>query len=532
MKKRMIALFIFFVMLLSGLTGRLAYIQVFNNEEYAAATARQQRIRLDGGDKRGTIYDRNREPLTGIYDEYVYIIKKDQLNEDAKKIFHSIGAYRVKNDSENYYVYRSKDYYPDKANELKNQHQAFIIQSGRRYGEEQIAVHLIGYINAMDGNGASGLEKDFNDILSKRNKTVYATADGKRMIIPGYGIWSTEDNVDCGVITTLDANIQRYAEKVLSHSNYDGSIIVSDAVTGEILASASKPTFNPNNIMDYLDSSNKEFMNQAIQSQYPPGSIFKIIVAAAALELGLVNTDTIFECKGYEEINDIKIKCSTGGEEGHGLISFRDAFAKSCNSAFIQAASLVGGENILGMAEKFGIGEKTSLDFPMEKTGILPDEADIQGAGIGNLAIGQGRLLVTPMQVNRLTEIIASGGMQQDFCLIKEIRDNGKVKPLSQLKRERVISDNTAEIINRLMVNTVDNGTANNLPKYEGFSIAGKTGSAEAAYYGKEVVHGWFTGFIPANAPKYVITVFVESGGSGRLSAVPLFQEMVDYLKN
>ena len=221
----MIALFIFFVMLLSGLTGRLAYIQVFNNEEYAAATARQQRIRLDGGDKRGTIYDRNREPLTGIYDEYVYIIKKDQLNEDAKKIFHSIGAYRVKNDSENYYVYRSKDYYPDKANELKNQHQAFIIQSGRRYGEEQIAVHLIGYINAMDGNGASGLEKDFNDILSKRNKTVYATADGKRMIIPGYGIWSTEDNVDCGVITTLDANIQRYAEKVLSHSNYDGSIL-------------------------------------------------------------------------------------------------------------------------------------------------------------------------------------------------------------------------------------------------------------------------------------------------------------------
>jgi penicillin-binding protein 2 len=132
--------------------------------------------------------------------------------------------------------------------------------------------------------------------------------------------------------------------------------------------------------------------------------------------------------------------------------------------------------------------------------------------------------------VNKMTSIIASGGDGQGLFLIKETRDDGQVKILPRPECERVISEETAKIIKDLMVDTVDHGTANNLSKYEHFSVAGKTGSAEAAYYGNEVVHGWFTGFLPAHDPKYVITVFVESGGSGRLTAVPLFEEMADYI--
>lgn len=531
MKKRILILLACFVIILGALTVRLVYIQIIDNEEYASATARQQRIILDGGDERGTIFDRNMEPLTGVYDEYVYIINKAIYSEGAEKIFQSIDAYRVKNNSDNYYVYRSRSFNAEKAYQLKDQYQAFIIKSGRRYSEDQTAVHLIGYINAKDGNGASGIEKDFNDVLSKRKKVVYAAADGKRMIIPGYGIYSIEDNPDCGVVTTLDAAMQRYSEEVLRSSGRNGSIIVSDAVTGEILASASSPSFDPYKIENYLDSSDKEFMNQAIQNQYPPGSIFKIIVAAAALEQGAVTIDTTFECKGYEEINGVRIKCSTGGPEGHGIITFQDAFAKSCNSAFIQAAILVKGDMILDMAKKFGIGEKTLPDFRGEKTGNLPKTEDIMGAGIGNLAIGQGKLLVTPMQVNRLTAIIANDGQQHGLYLIKEIRDNGNVETFPTPESTRVISSKTAETIKDLMVDTVNHGTANNLSEDMSISVAGKTGSAEAAYYGNEVVHGWFTGFMPAHQPKYVITVFIESGGSGRVSAVPLFREMANYLK-
>ncbi|MBR0599490.1 peptidoglycan D,D-transpeptidase FtsI family protein [Sinanaerobacter chloroacetimidivorans] len=530
MKKRLLFLMMGFGLLLIALVVRLTYIQIIDSEEFASVTARQQRITLEGADSRGTIYDRNMAPLTGAVDDYIYIIEKGKMDATAAKIFQNIGAERARNNSLRYYVYRSSLFSSDAAYVLKRDYDVFMIKSARRYGNDQLAVHLIGYINEKDGNGSCGIEKDFNDILSRKNKVVYASADGKRMIIPGLGINCTVDSLDCGVVTTLDAKIQKKAEDILNASGYSGSIIVLDSKTGDVLASASSPSFNPYNIEEYLDSANQEFVNKATQSQYPPGSIFKIIVAAAALEKGVVTPDTLFTCKGYEEINGIKIKCSTGGEDGHGTITFRQAFAKSCNSTFIQIGMLTGGEEILKMAKDFGIGQKTLPDISEEKFGILPGIDDVQGAGIGNLSIGQGRLLVTPIQAAKVTSIIASGGLDLGLGLVKGTIVDGVRTDVEKSKPKRVISEETAETIKNLMVDTVDFGTANNLSKDLGVSIAGKTGSAEASYYGEMVVHGWFTGFLPAYDPQYVITVFVESGGSGRSSAVPLFEQMAKYL--
>ncbi|MDF3003443.1 MAG: peptidoglycan glycosyltransferase, partial [Bacillota bacterium] len=276
-----------------------------------------------------------------------------------------------------------------------------------------------------------------------------------------------------------------------------------------------------------LDSSNEEFRNKVTQSLYPPGSIFKIIVAAAALESGVVTEDSQFFCKGYEEINGIRINCSK--EEGHGEINLRDAFAKSCNSAFIQIGQMTGAESIIEMAKAFGIGEKAFQDYVEEKTGTLPGEYDIQGAGIGNLSIGQGKLLITPAQATRVTSIIAAGGIDHGLSLIRGTTENGKTTYEKKRPSKRVLSKQTADFIAEMMVDTVNYGTANNLTG-AGIAIAGKTGSAEAASHGRMVVHGWFTGFFPVDDPEYVITVFVESGGSGRASAVPLFRQMAEYL--
>ncbi|HYE69193.1 MAG TPA: penicillin-binding protein 2 [Anaerovoracaceae bacterium] len=527
MKKRLIAIMTGFVILLIVLAARLTQIQILENEKYASVNAKQQRITLNGEDTRGTIFDRNGNRITGADESIIYIIKKEELDATAARIFQVIGAERVENESKRYFVYRSNTFSEDAAYVLKRDYEAFIIKGATRYEEEQPAVHFVGYINETDGTGASGIEKEFNDILSKKQKVVYASVDGKRMIIPGLGISSKIENPDCGVITTLDLKIQKKAEQVLKDSGYSGSIIVSDAKTGEVLAGASAPSYNPAQVEDYLDSSNEEFINKATQSLYPPGSIFKIIVAAAALEKGVVNTDSMFLCKGYEEINGIRINCSK--EEGHGEISFRDAFAKSCNSAFIQIGMLTGGDAILEMANDFGVGNKAFHGKIEEKIGSLPGTLDIQGAGIGNLSIGQGKLLITPAQATRITAIIAAGGIDHSLSLIKGTTEGGKTEYLEKGPSKRVIKEETANLISELMVDTVNYGTANNLSG-AGVTIAGKTGSAEASYHGEMVVHGWFTGFFPAEEPKYVITVFVESGGSGRGSAVPLFRQMVEYL--
>ena len=494
MKKRLIFLLVCFSLVLVFFVARLAQIQILEEEKYASVTARQQRIILNGADDRGTIYDRNMNPLTGAVEDYIYIIEKNKMNEIAEKILDDIDAHKVANSSKQYFVYRSRIFNQDTAYVLKRDYDAFMMKSARRYSEDQLAIHLIGYINEKDDTGACGIEKAFNGILSKKQKVVYASADGKRMIIPGRGITSTTFHSDCGVITTLDSGLQRKAEAVLKASGYYGSIIVNDPATGEILASASAPSFDPYQITEYLDSNNKEFVNKATQSQYPPGSIFKIIVAAAALEKGVADPDTQFECKGYEEINGIRINC-TGGEHGHGLLNLQQAFAKSCNSSFIQLGIITGGEDILKMAKRFGIGQKALNSSAEEKTGLLPELSDIQGAGIGNLSIGQGKLLVTPMQAARVTTIIASGGMDSGLTYIKGVMNGGAFKNTESRNSKRVISSKTAQTIRDFMVDTVDYGTANNMSADLGIKIAGKTGSAEASYYGEETVHGWFTGF-------------------------------------
>jgi Cell division protein FtsI/penicillin-binding protein 2 len=527
MKKRLIALFIGFVILLTVLAVRLTQIQILEDEKYASVNAKQQRITMNGEDTRGDILDRNGNKLTGADESYIYIIKKDKLDANAARILQLIGAQRVENESKRYFVYRSSIFTEDSAYVLKRDYEAFIIKGATRYEENQPAVHFVGYINETDGTGASGLEKEFNSILSQKQKVVYASVDGKRMIIPGLGISSSVKNPDCSVITTLDINIQKKAEQVLRDSGYSGSIIVVDARNGDVLAGASTPAYNPSHVEKYLNSNNEELINKVTQSLYPPGSIFKIIVAAAALEKGIVNEETKFYCKGYEVINGIRINCSK--EEGHGEINFRDAFAKSCNASFIQLGMMTGGEDILNMAKAFGVGEKAFGGNVEEKSGLLPGTQDIQGAGIGNLSIGQGKLLITPAQAARITAVIAAGGVDHGLSLIKGTVEDGKTEYVKRMAPKQIIKKETADLITDMMVDTVNYGTASNLSGMN-VMIAGKTGSAEASYHGERVVHGWFTGFFPAEEPKYVITVFVESGGSGRGSAVPLFRQMVEYL--
>ncbi len=529
--KRGRIIFIMFTFVIALLCGRLVYIQLLAGSELAEAAERQQMIRLVGADGRAFIYDRNMTPLTGINREYVYIIKKD--GKSAQGIVNLLAALKAKpvaGAGKDYYVYAGSNYDKRYADMLVSRYGAYILECDRRYSDNQAAAHVIGYINPYDNTGVSGIEEELNDLLSSAERKTYVYADREGRILSGAGsvLLGTEAAQD--IVLTIDMRMQSDLEDILAQQDKNCAAVIVDCGSGEILAMASTPVYNPNNVAAYIESENGELLNKVTQGEYPPGSIFKLVVAAAALEKGVIDGNSTFYCSGSEKFGNIEIGCSTGGEEGHGEINLNDAFAYSCNSAFIQMGKRVGSEDIIKMARAMGLGEVPIRDIPNICNGHVTENKDAQGAGIGNLSIGQGSMLVTPLQVARVTNIIANSGNDIELSLIKNSDDIAAVSSAfaesytKRTVRSNVISADTARQLRHLMKLTAQYGTA--ASGNSNLSFAGKTGSAEDG----ETVHGWFTGFTPAEEPRYTITVFVEEGKSGRASAVPIFNEIAESL--
>ncbi|QXM05987.1 peptidoglycan D,D-transpeptidase FtsI family protein [Crassaminicella indica] len=527
---------IVFTVLLFALMIRLFYIQIIKGSEYYTCAKNQWLKEIPVGIERGKIYDRNRIPLTNREEKKYLVIfpqyfKKSDANIKLISDLTKIDSYKLKNGKLN-------STRPIKL-EIKNDHEKIMkkvmlikgvypVDYNDRYDEEAIATHVIGYINKIDNRGEKGIEKMFDREL-KENQVckVNAVVDAQKKMIPGLGYKKLEIapvKNRKNIVTTLDYNIQKIAEEEFDKFHKNGSVVILDAKSGEILAMVSRPNYDQNNIAAYLKSNNKELYNRAIQMGYPPGSIFKIIVAAAALENKIINDESFF-CKGYEEIAGTKIKCWSFDKGGHGKLTFEEAFAVSCNSAFIQLGEKIGGERILNMAKKFGLGAKTNIGLQEEIAGKLSSDDYIKGAGIGNFSIGQGTLEVTPLQIAKITAIIANDGIDTGVYLIKEVVDDygNIVKKIEKNKPQKVISYKTAKKIQRMMEKVVKGGTARNMGLGR---VAGKTGSAQANLKGKEIIHAWFTGYFPSDEPKFVITIVVEDGVSGGQSAVPIFKNI------
>lgn len=522
MYKRIRILSISFLIILGMLTLRVAYIQVLGHEELSAVAETQQSIVLEGADSRGIIYDRNGTPIAGGHQEYVYIIRTEKYDGETQNALNKVNAEEIHNESQEYKVFSSQIYNKNIGERLRNNSDAYVLETERRYTTRQPAVHMIGYINPKDCSGASGLEMMYNNELNLLDKKVSAVADVNGKLLQGYGLTvKTAADKDAfvkdGIVTTLDIRIQKEAERILDGINQDGAIIVAKAATGEIVAAASTPVFDPEKINEYIDSKNGELVNKVTQGQYPPGSVFKIVVAAAALEYG-INPEKKLECKGTETVNGHTVKCQTGGESGHGIITFKQAFADSCNSAFIQLGQQVGADAVIEMAKRFGLGETVIEGFPGEQKGHIMTLKESEGAAIANLSIGQGENLVTPLQVTAMTSIVANDG----------IYPNIKITDTDKTSEVECIAPDVAADLQEMMKEVTVNGTGSalELPVNAG----AKTGSAESMQSGKSVVHGWMTGYVPAEDPEFVITAFVEDGKSGRGSAGPLFVQISEYL--
>jgi cell division protein FtsI/penicillin-binding protein 2 len=525
------------------LLGKLLYIQGYKGKEYYDRAVRQSEIKVDLTSNRGSIYDRNNILLTDKEKEDVLVVLKRNFKLDKKKIellkditnMSEKNIYKKFESKSDLIELKIKHLNENLKKEIESQSGVLIVNKTHRYLKENLLTHVIGYINKYENEGVSGIEKAKDDLLKNQKKEyVEAFLDARKNVVLGsFKKYRNENLKAKNVKLTIDYDIQKSVERALDKDKKKGAVVVSNIKTGEIVAMASRPNFNPNKIEDYINSENQELINKAVQSTYPPGSIFKIIIALAAFEEGVVDEDEKFYDTGVIDLEGLKIRCWK--REGHGEETFEEAFYNSCNPVFVEVGKRIGSKKILDMAKRMGLKNKVDIGLKEEKGGNLPKGDKIKGNAIGNISIGQGDIEVTPLQVNQMTQILANNGVYKKLYLFDSVL-NENMKEIEKYENENenekvVVSPFIINRVRKLMEGVVQEGTASNIKGLKG-ECAGKTGSAESYVDGKKLVHGWFTGYYPAKNPKYAITVFIYDGKSGSRSAAPVFKEIVKNINN
>lgn len=495
MERRIKALIGLFLFAVGFLFSKIFYIGTFKNEKYSKEVAVQMEASLPARAVRGMIYDRNLIPLTDRQTSLLHITDK---------------AHIAKGDGDG----------------------AFLLPS--RYDENGFGTHIIGYAS-KDGEGKCGIEKKYDAFL--RSDNVYTVAYTKNAL--GGPVKDTKAKTDfenfekmSGISLTLDYHIQKATEEVMDKFLPKGAVVVLDVESFEVLAMASRPTYNCDDIETYLKSDKGELLNRALCA-YNAGSVFKIVTATSALEGNSMYQNKSFFCGGSFEYGGKSFACHKA--DGHGEETFFGAFANSCNCAFYETSLFVGAKKITDTAKKLGLGERILHMGDEEAKGFVPKGDGFMPLECINLGIGQGDILITPLQCTVMAATVANGGVRKEVGIAKNAVDENGVPFLSFEKKQSIkaMSETTAKIIAKMMRECVLSGTAKSIASSP-LEIAGKTGSAETGWQnddGTFMVHGWFCGFFPYSAPKYAITVFCEDGKSGAKSCVEPFLELCEKIE-
>lgn len=500
--------------------------------ESIQSMARQHTLKVTVAQRRGNIYDRNMNKLVNTNVCYQALVEP-RASSDLEELVETLAdCSSLKQTEISELVYSGQPFCLRVHRNDIEMEGVRIFRATDRYSEDQCAVHLIGYLDD-EGQGVAGLEKCYDGYLTNHAGAIEASfvVDAGRKSLPGLGmeLESSSYYAKTGLVLSLDAEIQQAVERVLGRTEGAGAVVLLDVASSDVLAMASYPGYQVEDVSNLLDSAQGELRNRALES-YNVGSVFKILVAAAALEQG-VSPGESYTCTGSYTVGDAIFYCHE--HEGHGQLTMKQAFEVSCNPYFMNLAIQVGKEPILAMAEKLGIGQAISLAYDLyTATGNLPDESDMAFTGaLANLAIGQGELMMTPVHVARLVQCVAAGGVVGDPALVLGSADD--YGNFHQTEREnnlvRVFSEKTAAQITDFMIGTVSEGPASSASS-ELVAIAGKTSSAETGWVedGQEMVQAWFGGFFPAEEPKFAMAVLCENGRSGAGSAAPLFKEIAE----
>lgn len=535
---------------MAGLTGRLIFLQFFQSS-WLAENAVDQRVReIPVEAKRGIIFDRNgRELAVSVSSASVYAIPAEITNaeETAAKLAailnldNSSLTNKLKKRQAFTWIKRKIDNETAGKLQTLNLPGIGITQEGRRYyPNDAVASHILGF-TGIDSQGLDGVEITFDSYLKGRPGSIVIEYDGRGREIPLANhryVAPVEGN---NLYLTIDLVIQqiaeREAERVMRENQAQAAtIIVMKPGTGEILALANKPDYDPNHFADY---SPKLWRNIAISNAYEPGSTFKIITSSAVLGDKVVRLKDRFFDPGEVEVQGRTIHCWKHG--GHGSQSFEEVVQNSCNVGFVNVGLKLGADAFYRYIDNFGFGKPTGIDLPGEAKGIMIDKAKIKPINIATMAIGQS-IAVTPMQLISAVSAVANDGILLRPQIVREVKDKAgtMIRSFQPDTVKKILEPEVSRELKGILEKVVENGTGRNA-FLEGFHVAGKTGTAQKVGGGGYAAGKYvasFVGFAPADHPQVAVLVIIDEPTGmyyGGQIAAPVFgavvKDVLPYLK-
>ncbi|MEG6586547.1 penicillin-binding protein 2 [Dendrosporobacter sp. 1207_IL3150] len=582
--RRIKVLVIIVSLVIASLIIRLVWMQLLQGPQYKKV-ADENRIRqIVSQAPRGTIYDKNGAVIVSTRPAFaISVIPSEYTNpEEATVILANILGISsekidklVKEANDNPFTPVRIKRDVDAAIIAKIQERKYYLPGViveaipiRHYVYKELAAHVLGYIGGIseaeyqkrkhqgysstDLVGKDGLEKILEEDLRGKDGGLQVEVNamgeevqvvGNKPAVPGKGI-----------VLTLDANLQKAAEEALNnqiniarqigHPAKGGSVIVLDVNAGRILAMASSPSFDPNLFASGISTKdwNKlindpdfPLTNKAIQNAYPPGSVFKIVTAAAALDMGYTTPKEIFDDRGVYVLNGWSFY--GWNTKGLGKLDIAGALSWSSDPAFYELGHRMGIDNLASYALTFGYGKLTGIKLFGEDAGLVPTQqwkTDTYGqewypGETLIAAIGQGYYLATPIQQAVLLMAVANGGIMYRPMIVDKILNPDSIIVLEQAQPEVVrtvyLSPEIWDTIRKGLIQVTTEGTGASVFKGMSIPVAGKSGSSET---GKGTVHSWFSSYAPADKPAIVVTALVEDGGDGSVSAAPIVRKVIE----
>ncbi|MFQ9568551.1 MAG: peptidoglycan D,D-transpeptidase FtsI family protein [Roseburia inulinivorans] len=555
-RKKVMIVFVAVFFIMMFLIGRLVYLMIFCSEYYGNKAENLHERERDIKAARGKLLDANGTVLATNKSVCTISVIHNQMEEPEKVIAMLVKELGISEETARKRVEKVSSIERVKTNVAKETGDAIRAYglSGVKVDEDYkryypygtLASKVLGFTGA-DNQGILGLEVKYDEYLQGTNGKILTLTDARGIEIENAGESRLEPVNGYDLCLSLDRNIQMYCEqaakKVCTKKSADSvSVIVMNPQNGELMAMVNYPEFDLNDPFTLVGDTgesvsaeekqnllNKMWRNQCISDTYEPGSTFKIITAAAALEEGVVKLDDAFFCPGYKIVEDRRIRCAR--TTGHGAETFETGIMNSCNPVFMELGERLGAENFVGYFKQFGLLSKTNIDLPGEAGTIMHKTENIGPVELATISFGQS-FQITPIQLVTTVSSIINGGTRvtPHFGVSVQDADGNTAKTFSYETHENICTAETSETMRYLLEKVVSEGTGKNA-KIEGFSIGGKTATSQTLPRSDHKYISSFLGFAPADNPQVLVLVVINNPQGiyyGGTIAAPVAKEIFE----
>jgi stage V sporulation protein D (sporulation-specific penicillin-binding protein) len=555
-RKKVMIVFVAVFFIMMFLIGRLVYLMIFCSEYYGNKAENLHERERDIKAARGKLLDANGTVLATNKSVCTISVIHNQIEEPEKVIEMLVRELGIPEETARKRVEKVSSIERVKTNVAKETGDAIRAYglSGVKVDEDYkryypygtLASKVLGFTGA-DNQGILGLEVKYDEYLQGTNGKILTLTDARGIEIENAGESRLEPVNGYDLCLSLDYNIQMYCEqaakKVCTKKSADSvSVIVMNPQNGELMAMVNYPEFDLNDPFTLVGDTgesvsaeekqkllNKMWRNQCISDTYEPGSTFKIITAAAALEEGVVKLDDAFFCPGYKIVEDRRIRCAR--TTGHGAETFETGIMNSCNPVFMELGERLGAENFVGYFKQFGLLSKTNIDLPGEAGTIMHKTENIGPVELATISFGQS-FQITPIQLVTTVSSIINGGTRvtPHFGVRVQDAEGNSVKTFSYETHENICTAETSETMRYLLEKVVSEGTGKNA-KIEGFSIGGKTATSQTLPRSDHKYISSFLGFAPADNPQVLVLVVINNPQGiyyGGTIAAPVAKEIFE----